>query len=48
MGSLFIRVSDPIWFHLPWDYVLANLVFEGVAWMVLGTVLAGAVRLTSR
>ncbi len=40
MGTLLIQVGDPIWFHLPWDYVLGNLVFELVAWTVLGLTVA--------
>lgn len=40
MGTLLIQVGDPIWFHLPWDYVRGNLVFELVAWLLLGAAIA--------
>jgi hypothetical protein len=40
MGTLMIQVGDPVWFHLPWDYVAGNLVFELVAWAMLGAAVA--------
>ncbi len=36
MGSIFIQAGDPIWFHLPWDYVAGALVYEFVSWALLG------------
>ncbi len=42
MGTLLIQVGDPVWFHLPWDYVVGNLLFELVAWALLGAVVAWA------
>jgi len=41
MGTLFIQIGDPIWFHLPWDYSLGVLVYEGISWLLLGVVLGG-------
>ena len=40
MGTLLIQVGDPVWFHLPWDYVRGNVVFELVAWALLGAAIA--------
>jgi hypothetical protein len=40
IGSIFITVGDPIWFHLPWDYARAVLLYEVVAWLLLGAVVA--------
>lgn len=36
IGSIFITLGNPIWFHLPWDYTLGNLLYEGVSWLILG------------
>jgi len=36
LGSDFITVGDPIWFHMPWDYTRGVLVYELVAWILLG------------
>jgi hypothetical protein len=36
IGSIFITVGDPIWFHMPWDYVRGELLYEVVAWLLLG------------
>jgi hypothetical protein len=40
IGSVFITVGDPIWFHLPWDYARAVLLYEVVSWILLGSVVA--------
>jgi hypothetical protein len=40
LGSDFITVGDPIWFHMPWDYVRGVLVYEIVSWILLGAVTA--------
>lgn len=47
IGTLFIQIGDPIWFHLPWDYVLGSLIYEGGSWLALGLALAWALSLTS-
>jgi hypothetical protein len=40
LGTLFITLGDPIWFHLPWDYTLGVLLYELVAWALLGSIVA--------
>ena len=44
MGTNFISVADPIWFHLPWDYTGGVLIYEIVSWALLAGVTAGIVR----
>jgi hypothetical protein len=36
LGSNLITLGDPIWFHLPWDYAAGVLIYETVAWAILG------------
>jgi hypothetical protein len=38
IGTTFIRLSDPIWFHLPWQHALGNALYELIAWLLLGLV----------
>ena len=40
LGSDFITVGDPVWFHMPWDYTRGVLVYEIVAWTLLGLCIA--------
>lgn len=40
LGSAFITVGDPVWFHMPWDYVRGVLVYELVSWFLLAATLA--------
>ena len=40
LGSIFITLGDPIWFHMPWDYTRAVLLYEMVAWVLLAVVVA--------
>jgi hypothetical protein len=40
IGSIFITIGDPIWFHLPWDYARSVLFYEVVAWFLLASVVA--------
>lgn len=40
LGTLFITLGDPIWFHLPWDYTRGVVLFELVAWALLGGMVA--------
>jgi len=40
LGSAFITVGDPVWFHMPWDYVRGVLVYEVVSWFLLAATLA--------
>jgi hypothetical protein len=44
MGTIFIRLSDPIWFHLPWPYTIGNAIFELVSWVLLGSLTAWLTR----
>ena len=44
MGVTFIDLSGPIWFHLPWDLTLGQLLFDGGAWALLAPTLAAIVR----
>jgi len=39
MGTLFIQVGDPVWFHLPWDFPLGSLIYELGSWALLGLTL---------
>jgi hypothetical protein len=36
LGTNLITLGDPIWFHLPWDYTRGVLVYEVIAWALLG------------
>ena len=40
IGSIFITAGDPIWFHMPWDYAQAVLLYEVISWILLGSVAA--------
>lgn len=40
IGTIFIQLGDPIWFHLPWDYSLGILVYELVSWLIIGIMTA--------
>jgi hypothetical protein len=40
IGSIFITVGDPIWFHMPWDYAQTVLLYEVISWILLGGVVA--------
>ena len=44
MGTVFIRLGDPIWFHLPWQHALGNAFFEIVSWILMGVVIAALMR----
>jgi hypothetical protein len=44
MGTFFIRLSDPIWFHLPWPHTIGNAVFEIVSWLLMGAVIAAILK----
>lgn len=43
-GALAVRLSDPLWWHLPWSYYLHGAVYDAVSWLVAGLVLAAVVR----
>ncbi|MDN5212236.1 hypothetical protein QQ020_09245 [Fulvivirgaceae bacterium BMA12] len=40
IGTVFIQIGDPVWFHLPWDYSLGILVYELISWLILGVITA--------
>jgi hypothetical protein len=40
LGSVFITMGDPIWFHLHWDYARAILLYEIVSWILQDSVVA--------
>jgi hypothetical protein len=44
IGTLFITIGDPVWFHLPWDYTTGVLVYEVVAWVLLGITVGAITR----
>ncbi len=44
LGTLFITIADPVWFHLPWDYTAGAVIFELVAWALLGVSVAAVYR----
>lgn len=44
IGSVFIRLGEPVWFHLPWPHALGNLVFEVGAWVPMGLALGKLVK----
>lgn len=44
LGSAFITLGDPIWFHLPWDYTRGVLVYEIVSWFLLSVTVGKLVR----
>jgi hypothetical protein len=44
MGSVFIRLGDPLWFHLPWPHALGNAAYEIVAWMLMGAVIGSTLK----
>jgi len=43
IGSVFITLGNPIWFHLPWDYTLGNLLYAVSSWIILGLTVAAIV-----
>jgi len=40
LGSDFITVGDPVWFHMPWDYVRGVLLYEVASWALLAAIAA--------
>lgn len=44
LGSNFITVGDPIWFHMPWHHSLGLLAYEVFSWIFLGLTLAGLIK----
>ena len=44
IGTVFITVGDPVWFHLPWDYTAGVILYEVVAWVLLGLTTAAITR----
>lgn len=48
LGTNFITLADPIWFHLPWGHTLGNVLYELAAWVLLAAVVAALVRPVQR
>jgi hypothetical protein len=44
LGTSFITVGDNIWFHMPMDYIRGALLYEAIAWIMLGLVVARLTR----
>lgn len=44
LGSDFITIGEPVWFHLPWDYTRGVIVFEVISWLLLAVLVARLVR----
>lgn len=44
LGTAFITLGDPIWFHMPWDYTRGVLVYELVSWFLLSVTVGKLVR----
>jgi hypothetical protein len=40
LGSIFITIGDPIWFHMPWDHTVGVLLYEVVAWLLLAVIVS--------
>jgi hypothetical protein len=45
MGSLFITIGDPIWFHMPLDYTIGVAFYEVISWLLLAGVVSWILRL---
>ncbi len=41
---LAVRLSDPVWWHLPWGHFLHAALYDGAAWFISGLVLGGIVK----
>ena len=39
-ATVFANLGDPIWFHAPWGFHLTVAIYDIVAWLVAGAVLA--------
>lgn len=48
LGSNLITLGDPVWFHMPWDYTRGVLLYEVVAWALLGAVTAALCPMPAR
>ena len=44
IGTVFIQIGDPVWFHMPWGFTRGLLVFEFGSWLILGAVLGGILK----
>jgi hypothetical protein len=44
VGSLYITVAEPVWFHMPWDYVRGVLCYQLVSWTLMAAVCAWFIR----
>lgn len=41
LGTWYIRIGEPVWFHLPWKHNLAVSIYDIGSWLILAAVLAG-------
>jgi hypothetical protein len=48
IGSLYITVGDPVWFHLPWDNARGMLLNQIVSWALMAAMCARFVHGRSR
>lgn len=39
IGTTYIQLADPIWYHLPWDYPRGVFAYELISWVLMGVVL---------
>ena len=44
IGTDLITIGDPVWFHMPWDYTRAVIVYEITCWILLAAVVAWLIR----
>jgi len=40
LGTIWAQIGDPIWYHLPWDFSVGIVVYDGVSWVLLAGILA--------
>jgi hypothetical protein len=43
-ATVAVRLSDPVWWHLPWAHFLYGALYDVAAWLIAGLVLAGIVK----
>lgn len=46
--AIWANLGDPIWWHRPWEYQIYTAVYDAVAWLLAGLVLAAFVRQRQR
>lgn len=43
-AAVAVRLSEPLWWHLPWPYYLHGAVYDAGSWLVAGVVLGAIVK----